>query len=1096
MNVHISKGGISLSRLKSFYTVFFVLITLNPFMSRIAAQEIKEDRSPIDEFIRRAEQHVERNQLKQAIELYERIVIAAPDDTESQLQLATLYSRTNQYEKAIKTYSKLLETDPENSAYQDALLSNLRAAGKSKEAFDLALEYIKTEPDKGVHYARIAHLYEMDGNEAAAIANYKKATELGYKNIQTYLRLARLSLFNMDMHAAETALKNAILYTTSDSMREELERQLIYLYRFNGNLELKMQKAKEVGTMNFAMQKLIAENLHKNGELEKAVEVYKIAHDMTANANEKSIISGELLKLYVEIGEIDSVLDPYERQVSLDVDSKTNTYTGELITPVFTALYVLETARDSLIDAFKTQDKLDVLRTHYESKLAENRDNPLLLTILARIYWEKKDYQKSAEMYEALGKADSNNVRYLYHAAAALQKNHQPELAKEMLKQAEMALADNPERNDARFLGSLATICIENRMYEPAIELSKTAISLILWDDDPSILETLHIILGKSYRRIGRYKESIEAFQQLADNTRRYSIQKMAVNAIRECAKEGNLFEERITIQLNKLEKTPNNHSLIATLAESFEATGKIKEAIQQYEKLTKLDPENAEWYRKLGDLYQRVDREIVDVIESNGLSLDGDGSYVEIDDSEIINNISEQVTISAWIKPTKFPNTCTAIFFKGDKRQPHITHRQFTLWMFDEGSVFFDTSPGGLPLKYTVSESESIQVNNWYHVAATIDAERNIMKLYLNGFEVDRNNFSNQNNIHKTTLPFRIGCSHEEERSEHASFAGLIDEVRIWNITHTEYQIRSDMNRQLKGNETGLIGYWTFETETEGRISDSSPNQNDGQLIGNAKLEKYKRPISVTSKTDNFTKAVSCYEKAIELNPVVYRYYDLLAKLFLERNQTSDAASVYLRALDLPAERVNSDAIIRILFELYAGEGQDDKRIAIFEEVKPKIQKSAVLHEILGDLYQKIGDSERAALAYAEWLKIRQYEDNLWSTHYQRKVAEALLEKGIFPEITLKHAKQAWYNGTVSSFYYPLTLGHAYVANDLYDEALRYYRYTLSILPIDSSLEYFWKQVADASTHAKDKKRYKQMLDALIQSIPQEYVSSRPNLR
>ncbi len=1064
-------------------------------MTRIAAQEIEEDRSPIDEFIRRAEQHVENNQLLQAIEIYERIVKAAPDDTESQLQLATLYSRTNQHEKAIETYSKLLETDPENSTYQDALLSNLRAAGKSEEAFDLALEYIKTEPDKGVHYARIAHLYEMDGNEAAAIANYNKATELGYENLQTYLRLAKLSLLNMDMHAAASALKNAILYTTSASMREKLERQLIYLYRFNGNLELKMQEAKEVGTMNFAMQKLIAENLHKNGELEKAVEAYKIAHDMTANANEKSKISGELLKLYVELGEIDSVLEPYERQADLDVDSKTNTYTGELITPVFTALYVLETARDSLIDAFKTQNKLDVLRTHYESKLAENRDNPLLLTIMARIYWEKKDYQNSAEMYEALGKADSNNVRYLYHAAAALQKSHQPELAKEMLNQAKMALADNPEKYDGRFLGTLATICIENRMYDAAIELSKTAISLSVREDDQSILDTLHIILAKSYRRTGRYIEAIEAYQQVADNTRRHSTQKMVENAIRECAKEGNLYEEWIPIQLKNLEKTPNDHYLNATLAYSFEATGKIKEAIQQYEKLTKLDPENADWYRKLGDLYQRADRKIVDVIESNALSLDGNGSYVEIDDSEIINNISEHFTISAWIKPTDFPNTCTTILFKGNKRQPNITHRQFTIWMFDEGSVFFDTSPGGLPLKYTVSESESIQLNNWYHIAATIDAERNIMKLYLNGFEVDRNNFSDQNNIHRTTLPLRIGCSHEEERSEHASFAGLIDEVRIWNIARTEYQIRSDMNRQLKGNETGLIGYWTFDTETDGRIIDSSSHQNDGQLIGNAKLEKYKRPISVTSKEDNFTKAVSCYEKAIELNPAVYRNYDLLAKLFLERNQTSDAVSVYLRALDLPSERVNSDAIIRTLFELYSGEAQDDKRIAIFEEVKPKIQKSAVLHEILGDLYKKIGDSESAALAYAEWLKIRLYEDNLWNTHNQRKVAEALLEKGVFPEIALKHAKQAWYNGTVSSFYYPLTLGHAYVANDLYNEALRYYRYALSILPIDSSLEYFWIQVADASKHAKDKKRYKQMFDALIQSIPQEYVSSRLNL-
>ena len=84
-----------------------MLITLNLIMTGLEAQEMEEDRSAIEEFIRKAEQHVELNQLEQAIEIYERIVIAAPDDAESQLQLATLYSRTNQHKKSIKTYSNV-----------------------------------------------------------------------------------------------------------------------------------------------------------------------------------------------------------------------------------------------------------------------------------------------------------------------------------------------------------------------------------------------------------------------------------------------------------------------------------------------------------------------------------------------------------------------------------------------------------------------------------------------------------------------------------------------------------------------------------------------------------------------------------------------------------------------------------------------------------------------------------------------------------------------------------------------------------------------------------------------------------------------------
>ena len=108
-------------------------------------------------------------------------------------------------------------------------------------------------------------------------------------------------------------------------------------------------------------------------------------------------------------------------------DSETQVFTNERVTTTtarIAVIYEFETARDRLIQAFKNQDKLDVLRTHYEVQLTENRENPIALIILARIYWDEKDYQKSAEMYETLGKAESNDVRYLYYAAAALKRSN------------------------------------------------------------------------------------------------------------------------------------------------------------------------------------------------------------------------------------------------------------------------------------------------------------------------------------------------------------------------------------------------------------------------------------------------------------------------------------------------------------------------------------------------------------------------------------------------------------------------------------------------------------------------------------------------
>ena len=336
----------------------------------------------------------------------------------------------------------------------------------------------------------------------------------------------------------------------------------------------------------------------KTGKLEKAANAYEKARNMATSSYERERISTELLKVYLELGEIDTVIQPYETEANSNAISKPRFFTAERITVTsarIAGVYKFETARDSLIAAFKSQDKLDVLKTHYEEKLRENKDNPAALIILARIYWDQRDYQKAAKMYEALGKAEPNNVRYLYYAAAALKKDKQPELAKEMLKQAKQALASCSEKDDTWFLGELATICIENRLYEPAIELSESAIDKGENDNVSRIQDTLRNILARSYRETKRYEEAYEIYQESES-------QLWAKNAIREITKEVKLYEKLIPEQLKNVEMNPNDPKLIEELAESYEATDKIKLAIEQYQKLTKLQPESSLWYGKLGD--------------------------------------------------------------------------------------------------------------------------------------------------------------------------------------------------------------------------------------------------------------------------------------------------------------------------------------------------------------------------------------------------------------------------------------------------------------------------------------------------------------
>ena len=71
--------------------------------------------------------------------------------------------------------------------------------------------------------------------------------------------------------------------------------------------------------------------------------------------------------------------------------------------------------------------------------------------------------------------------------------------------------------------------------------------------------------------------------------------------------------------------------------------------------------------------------------------------------------------------------------------------------------------------------------------------------------------------------------------------FAGRIDEVRIWNTVRTDETILHFSERKLTGDEEGLMAYWTFDN---GSLADLSPNGNDGQLFGTARICESETPM------------------------------------------------------------------------------------------------------------------------------------------------------------------------------------------------------------------------------------------------------------
>ena len=261
--------------------------------------------------------------------------------------------------------------------------------------------------DSGIHYVRLAKVYAAGDRVDDAIEAYKKAIELTPGNGQVYRELAQLYLRKDDLEAAEKTFEEAIQYTGQEWERRNIEQQLMGIYRHQGKLEEMLKRAEDEGTLTLEMQRERAQRYRNEGELEKAVEAYKKALDMTAQSWERNGIFTELVQVYVQLDENDLAVEVYE---TLSRSGSTGMSIHHSPSGVKVA-FGGDEARETLINAYKNQGKLEQLKTLFEGRLEKEVDNPAILEMVAEIYRNANDHEQAAKAYQALCKAQPGNVR-------------------------------------------------------------------------------------------------------------------------------------------------------------------------------------------------------------------------------------------------------------------------------------------------------------------------------------------------------------------------------------------------------------------------------------------------------------------------------------------------------------------------------------------------------------------------------------------------------------------------------------------------------------------------------------------------------------
>ena len=127
-------------------------------------------------------------------------------------------------------------------------------------------------------------------------------------------------------------------------------------------------------------------------------------------------------------------------------------------------------------------------------------------------------------------------------------------------------------------------------------------------------------------------------------------------------------------------------------------------------------------------------------------------------------------MTLEAWVRPTTSPSAWRDIIYKGDDNY------------YLMGSTDHSSAPGGGGISAAAtarsSHTTALPTATWSHLALTYDGAT--LRLYVNGTKVASQ--AKTGAITTSTNPLQIGG----DSLYGQFFAGLIDEVRIYNVALT----------------------------------------------------------------------------------------------------------------------------------------------------------------------------------------------------------------------------------------------------------------------------------------------------------------------
>jgi tetratricopeptide (TPR) repeat protein len=446
----------------------------------------------------------------------------------------TVYGRSDLANPAIQEYRLAIEADPSAEFLTASLAELYFKTQRNRDAVLEAQDMIKRDPKDLEAHKLLGRIYlrslgDMPGGSGSgnmlklAIEQYEQIVQLEPDNVDNHLLLGRLYRLNNDLQKAESELKTAVKL---DPGSEEAVTTLAILYTDEGDTAHALEVLKAVPDSarsaklyaalgaaheqrkdyrnaidayrhavvldrdNLDAIRGLADNLQNDGQLEAALEQYKVIVDSNPEDAESYV---RMAEIYRRQGKYDLALENLKKADTLAPDQAQVAYN---IAAVYEAQGRYDDAIKLLQDLLKKTERSD---PNYSQ--ADRANRSIFLERLGMIYREQGNYTAAVETFRKMLSLGDENERGGYQEIIdtyreAKQWPQATAVAKE-------AVQKMPGDRDLRMVldGQLADSGEADKAIADVRSLLK---------GDPADRE-VYLRLGIMYGRVKRWKDAEEA---------------------------------------------------------------------------------------------------------------------------------------------------------------------------------------------------------------------------------------------------------------------------------------------------------------------------------------------------------------------------------------------------------------------------------------------------------------------------------------------------------------------------------------------------------------------------------------------------------